>query len=76
MNYLNPVARLGYARSRSVTLRRRSAETKNRCGKMPTLGRGLDTFGTRCGTRPLSFRINICFWHEADQPSSALDVRF
>ena len=37
MNYLNPVARLGYARSRSVTLRRSSAETKNRCGKMPTL---------------------------------------
>ena len=37
MNYLNPVARLGYARSRSVTLRRSSAETKNRCGKMHTL---------------------------------------
>ena len=37
MNYLNPVARMGYAPNRLVTLRRSSAETKNRCGKMRTL---------------------------------------
>jgi len=37
MNYLNSVARLGYARSRLVTLRRSSAEAKSRCGKMHTL---------------------------------------
>ena len=37
MNYLNPVARMGYARNRLVTLRRSSAETKHRCGKMHTL---------------------------------------
>ena len=42
MNYLNPVARMGYARSSLVTLRRSSAEAKNRCGKMHTRGKGFD----------------------------------
>ena len=37
MNYLNPVARMGYAPNRLVPLRRSSAETKNRYGKMHTL---------------------------------------
>ena len=34
MSCLNPVARMGYAPNRLVPLRRSSAETKNRCGKM------------------------------------------